>query len=245
MDPLYIAAALVFLFAGTIKGVIGIGMPTLAISILSQITDPRVAISLGLVPIILTNMWQIYRAGEAVKTFKRLWVFAVTLAIVIWLSSGFAVRVSSEAIMLAIGIGVVVFASASLVRSPPALSDKWDRPFQLIGGILGGIMGGLTAIWSPPLVIYLLARRVSKDDFMRAVGLLILVGVVPLTSRYISSGLMTPELILASSAMLIPALTGFSIGERLRAKLSASWFQNAVLIMFLLMGLNLIRQSLF
>ena len=47
IDWIYWLAPLVFLGAGTIKGAIGIGLPTTVISILSQFVDPRIAIALG------------------------------------------------------------------------------------------------------------------------------------------------------------------------------------------------------
>ena len=44
--------------------------------------------------------------------------------------------------------------------------------------------------------------------------------------------------------MVIPAILGFQIGEAIRRKIAAERFQNAVLIVFLLMGVNIIRRAL-
>lgn len=51
MDEILIYALLAFLLAGTIKGIVGIGLPTTSIGILSQVTDPRLAITLAVFPI--------------------------------------------------------------------------------------------------------------------------------------------------------------------------------------------------
>jgi len=63
---LLLLAALVFLLAGVVKGALGIGLPTISISILAQFTDPRVAIALLLLPAIVSNTWQVYRGGQIV-----------------------------------------------------------------------------------------------------------------------------------------------------------------------------------
>jgi len=104
-------------------------------------------------------------------------------------------------------------------------------------------MGGLTAIWSPPMVIYLLSIRCDKDDFVRFTGFMILCGTVPLTIGYVLNGLLDRQLALASALMIVPTLIGFSIGEYLRRFLGGKQFQKAVLLVFFLMGVNLIRRS--
>ena len=45
--------------------------------------------------------------------------------------------------------------------------------------------------------------------------------------------------------MVVPTLIGFALGERLRRHLDASRFRLAVLVMFLVMGLNLLREAFF
>jgi uncharacterized membrane protein YfcA len=52
-------------------------------------------------------------------------------------------------------------------------------------------------------------------------------------------------LALASAAMVVPTIVGFTLGEWLRRRLHAARFRRAVLLLFLLLGLNLIRRSLF
>ena len=75
-------AGVVFLLAGTVKGVLGIGLPTISISMLAQFVDPRVAIALLLLPALITNSWQIYRGGQIKRSAQILWPFVVTLSLI-------------------------------------------------------------------------------------------------------------------------------------------------------------------
>lgn len=241
---LLLFALFAFLFAGIIKGTIGIGLPTITISLLAQITDPRVAIALLLLPALITNMWQVYRGGQAQQSFQKLWPFGLTMLVSIYISSQFAARVDVDVLVAGIGCMVVLWTLSSLINEPPQIPEKLDRPIQCIAGTVSGVIGGLTAIWSPPMVMYLYARRLDKNQFVAYTGFLILCGTVPLLLGYLTNGLLTRELAISSVLMIVPTLVGFSIGERLRRHLEGGQFQKMVLVIFCLMGLNLIRKAL-
>ena len=239
-----ILAFFVFMFAGVIKGTIGIGLPTIAISTLAQFVDPRVAIALLLLPALFTNSWQIYRGGRVMHCVQNLWPFGLTLMCDLFIATFFAPRIPVDYLVGAIGVMVVLWALSSLVKPPAAVPDHLDKSVQVIAGLVAGISGGLTAIWSPPMVMYLQSRGLAKNDFVAFTGFLILCGTVPLTIGYLLNGLLTRELALGSALMILPTLAGFSIGERLRERLNGQQFQRFVLVVFCVMGLNLIRRAL-
>lgn len=245
MDQLIIGGVLVFLFAGTIKGTVGIGLPTASISILSQFYDPYTAISLVIFPVMVSNVWQVYRSGDVLRILKTFWPFASMLVTFIFIFTHLTSGISSTVLMMILGGVIVLFALTSLFAHPPKLPLHFDRPVQFIAGAMAGVMGGLTAIWSPPMVIYLLARQVHKDDFVRASGLLISLGSLPLCIGYWLNGHMTGPLAATSLMMIVPTLAGFTIGEMIRKRIDAARFQKLVLVLFLLMGLNIIRRALF
>ena len=242
-DEFFLVALAVYFFAGTIKGTIGIGLPATSISLLGQVYDPRAAIALAIMPIFFTNIWQVYRTGEVKRTLKVFWPFAVALAVVLWLFTGLSVHIPTTSLIFVLGCAVALFALTRLFVRPPELPPRFDRLAQIVAGSLSGVLGGLTAIWSPPMLIYFISRRLEKEDFVRASGLLLFVGSVPLLLGYWQNGLMTRELGLMSLTMIVPTLLGFSVGEVVRRRVDAARFQKLILFFFLLMGLNLIRRS--
>ncbi len=245
MDMFLLLALGTFLLAGTVKGTVGMGLPITAIGILSQFTDPRFAVTISVLPIVVSNAWQVFRSGDVIAAIKRYWRFALCLAVVLLGTSLVATRVPTELIATALGFIIVLFALTSLAFTPPFLPEKYDRIGQIIGGTFSGIFGGLTAIWAPPMVIYFLARRLDKDEFVRASGVLFLAGSLPLLVGYFFNGLLDTETTKLSALLIIPSLLGFTFGELLRRKLNTERFRTVVLIVFLVMGLNLLRRSLF
>lgn len=76
-EPLTLAfVALSFLLAGTIKGAVGMGLPTTALGLMTLALEPRLAIALILVPMITANLWQVYRSGEVLRAARTYAPFA-------------------------------------------------------------------------------------------------------------------------------------------------------------------------
>ena len=244
-EAIFWAAMATFLVAGIIKGTIGIGLPTTAIGILSQFTDVRLAITLAVLPIVAGNAWQMFRSGNIFSTARRYATFAVALIIVLFVTAVTVTNVPTQALVVMLGTVIVLFSLVSLSFTPPRLPDSWDRPAQAVSGVAAGILGGLTAIWAPPVLIYFLSRRIEKDEFIRATALLLLAGSLPLLAGYLVNGQLLGETGKLSALLIIPTLVGFTFGEYLRSKLNADRFRAAVLVMFLLMGLNLLRRAFF
>jgi len=78
-----------------------------------------------------------------------------------------ASRMSTPLVTLILGVSISLFAATSLWREWPILPTRFDRHAQIITGVVCGVLGGLTAVWAPPIVIYLSALRLDKDAFVR------------------------------------------------------------------------------
>ena len=247
MSPveLGLIGAFVFLIAGSVKGLVGIGLPTAAISMLTILIDPRTAIAVGLVPIVVANAWQIWSMGDIRGAFSRYWLFAAALGVSVFLTVSLSAEVSDRVIFLALGISIVAFAGLNLRFVMPSIPERFDRSAQLGMGTIGGILGGLSGVWVAPVIMYLSARQVQKDEFVRATGLLLFIGGVPFAVAYVMQGFLTAPLAAVSVALVVPTLMGFALGARLRNRMSNERFRKVLLYIFLLLGLNLLRRGLF
>src|ERR1041384_7471379 len=66
-------AGFAFVFAGFVKGVLGQGLPTVAIGLLSLIMSPGEAAALVVIPALLTNIWQAWFGPSLMPLVRRLW----------------------------------------------------------------------------------------------------------------------------------------------------------------------------
>ncbi|MEK9856229.1 MAG: sulfite exporter TauE/SafE family protein [Rhodobiaceae bacterium] len=243
LDPLLIASICgIFVFAGIVKGFLGIGLPAAAMGLLTLIFPPTEAISLLWLPILFSNMFQYGRARnkrEIAMTYK--W-FAAAIFCSIFLTSLFINDYPTALLTVAIGIAMVVFSLNLLFGL--SLPVGPGRGWQVGVGIVSGVLGGLSSIWSPPVAMYLMARNTPKDLFIGTTGFLFLAGCLPLGAGLVISGLITWPVIVKSLLGLLMTLIGFRIGEILRERISQDRFRQIVLIAFLIMGGRLIATGL-
>lgn len=237
------SAIVIYFIAGLIKGMLGIGFPTAAVSLLAQVTDTRTAIALVVIPMVVTNAWQVWRSRRVRWVLQTFWVLLVMMLLLTAVFSQVAGLVPVALLTGALGLIVAVYSASSLYRPLFFIPDRLDRFAQLAAGITAGIMAGLTGVWAPPILIYLNARRIGKEAFVATSGVLMCLGSLVLLTGYLNTGLISGSIIMMSCVLLVPSLSGFATGEWVRGHLSARRFERLLLWFFLLMGLNLIRRA--
>lgn len=231
-----------FIAAGTIKGALGIGLPTTAMALLTLVMDPTDAMSVLVLPIIATNVMQYLTTPHRRETAERYGWTAATLVAVIFFTALFVSRVPHAFLVTAIGIVMCVFAAHGL--SGFTIPVGSGRAWQIGLGLAAGLCGGLSAIWSPPIAMYLLSRRVTKDEFVSACGFLFLAGSVPLGAGLLVSGVVTGRTFALSVISLGVALASFRLGATLRSRLASETFRKLVLVTFFVFGARLVLTGL-
>lgn len=112
-------------------------------------------------------------------------------------------------------------------------------------GIVAGLFGGLSGVWGPPILLYLIARGVSKRDMMQAQGTLYFLGSLVLLAAHLRSGLLAGPGGALSALLLIPAVAGMAAGLAAHDRLDQQTFRKITLFVLVIAGLNLLRRGLF
>jgi uncharacterized membrane protein YfcA len=232
-----------FFFAGTIKGFLGIGLPPAAMVILTLIIDTPIAISLLTLPIIFTNFFQYLRCKDRIKIAKRYWLFGLSIMVSIFFTSLFIMSFPRSIISVTIGFAMISFSLSQMFGAKISFGASSMWHFAI--GVFAGVLGGLSSIWSPPVAMYLLARNVSKAEFIGATGFLFLAGSIPLAIGLGFAGVLTIDTVLHSLMGLMVVLFGFWLGEWLRSFTRQDLFRKIVLWAFLFMGVRLIVVGVF
>lgn len=85
--PTLTLIAAVFLLAGFIKGVIGLGLPTVSLGLLTAVIGLQPAMVLLIVPSFITNVWQALAGGHARAVLLRIWPFLLAAPATIWIGA--------------------------------------------------------------------------------------------------------------------------------------------------------------
>src|SRR6202045_3545762 len=111
---LLIFIAAVFLLAGFVKGVIGLGLPTVSMGLLAVAMAPAHALAIVIVPGILTNIWQTFAGLYFLGIVRRLWPLLLGLAVGIRLNADMMTGPYARYGTVLIGILLVIYAIISL-----------------------------------------------------------------------------------------------------------------------------------
>jgi len=237
------AVMAIFLFAGIIKGFLGIGLPAASMAFLTLVVDPTSAISLLTLPIIFTNIMQYTRCKNARPVARKYWIVALAIVVSIFITSFFILSYPKALLTTSIGLAMIAFSLTQMFGTKFPIGGGYG--WHIGVGLFSGILGGLSSIWSPPVAMYLLARNVEKSEFIGATGFLFLAGSLPLALGLALAGVLTADTVLHSLIGLVVVLAGFRIGEALRQFVPQGMFRQIVLWAFLIMGTRLIAIGLF
>src|SRR3954454_3292569 len=116
LDPFLVLIAAVFALAGFIKGVIGLGLPTVSMGLLAVAMPPGQALAIVIVPAIVTNIWQTFVGPYLRDIMRRLWPMLAGTLVGVWSGAGLMTGPYARYATVFLGLLLVVYALISLVK---------------------------------------------------------------------------------------------------------------------------------
>jgi len=156
--------AFAFLLAGLVKGVVGGGLPAVAVPIMAGFLEPALAAALTLVPVVATNVWLLFHGGLFAEVGRRYWPIYLTLAVGSAVGSQILVTAPPEAIALAIGSVVILLSPLPFIPARFAIPERTQRWLNPVAGAGMGVLGGATVMLAP-VILYFVALRIDKNLF--------------------------------------------------------------------------------
>jgi uncharacterized protein len=232
-------AALVFgafLLAGIVKGVIGMGLPTLAMGLLGVAMPPAQAASMLVVPSLVTNVWQLAAGPAFTRLIRRLWQMMLFIAVGTWMTAGVLTGPNARLAAVSLGAVLVIYACFGLAAPRmhmPARHERWASPLVGFGT---GLLTGATGIFTLPAVPYLQALGLDNDELIQALGLTFTVATMALGLGLSAGGALTVNVATASLVAVVPAVGGMYAGQWVRSRLSAERFRRVFFVGLLVLG---------
>lgn len=238
-----LAVAGTFLLAGAVKGVIGLGLPTVSLAVLAVAIDLPTAMALLLVPSFVTNVWQGAVGGHGRDLLRRIWPFLLVAAVTVRLGASALTRVDFSLLSALLGLLLVAYAAANLLGlgfRVEARREKWAGPLV---GLVNGVLTGMTGSFVVPGVMYLQALGLSRDALIQAMGMLFTVSTLALGFSLQANDLLRTEHGALSTMALAPAMAGMAAGQRIRKKLSEQLFRRIFFLSLLVLGAYLAARA--
>lgn len=241
---LIVLVTVAFALAGFVKGVVGLGLPTISMGLLSLALAPAQSAALLIVPSLVTNVWQLWAGPDFRALIVRLWPMMLMVCVGVALGGGWLAGENALAARVALGLCVAAYAGLSLAavrfHVPPHL-EKWLGPPV---GLATGLVTAATGIFVLPAVPYIQSLGLAKEDLIQALGLSFLVATVALAFGLANDGVFETPNLIGSAYALAPALGGMWLGTVLRHRMPAEGFRRWFLIGLLALGLYLMARGL-
>lgn len=237
--PLIGAIVATFFAAGMVKGVTGMGLPTVAMGVLGSLLSPLAAAALLLVPSFVTNVWQLLAGARFGMLIRRLWPMMLTIILGTVFGSIMLTGGRTELTTVGLGIALAIYAAYTLLARPLHVSPRWEPWLSPVIGLVTGLVTGATGVFVIPAVPYIQSLDLKRDDLVQALGLSFTVSTIALAIGLFWHGAAPVGNLLTSTLVVIPALLGMAAGQVIRTRISPQSFRRLFLIFLLLLGLEM------
>jgi len=236
--------AAAFFTAGVVKGIVGMGLPTVSLALLCIIFDLSTAMALLLAPSLLTNLWQSFGNSSVFQLFRRLWPLYIGSASSVALGVyGFHFLKADFAEQL-LGFVLVIYATLSMLGLRMSIQQQQVHLFGGLTGVFTGVITGLTGSFVVPSVMFLQAIRLSVAEFIQATGILFSLLTLSLGLSLFVAERLTVEITAFSFAGIVPAFIGMFFGYQIRTKLKLEMFRTLLNVSLFIIGLKLLTDPL-
>jgi uncharacterized membrane protein YfcA len=234
---LFVAA--VFGLAGFVKGVVGLGLPTIAIGLLAVVMPPVEAAAILILPSLVTNIWQLVAGPSLAGIIRRLWPMMAGVCLGTWASMGLMTGAPARYGGAFLGVALVIYALTGLAQLRLHVMPRhegWLGP--LVGAITGAVTSA-TGVFVIPAVPYLQAIGMEKEDLVQALGLSFTVSTLALAVNIVAIGGLNADMAGSTVAALVLACAGMWVGQELRLRLEPATFRRWFLIGLAVLGVYL------
>jgi uncharacterized protein len=237
--------AVTFLVAGFVKGVIGMGLPTVAVGMLGVVMAPTEAAALMVIPSLFTNTWQALVGPFLTAALRRFGTMFLAICIGTWLVAWLAPQVDRDVATAALGAILVAYVLVGRYGPQfdvPVSQQRWWSPWM---GLATGALTAVTGVFVMPAVPYLQRLALGKDELVQALGLTFLIATIAL-------GLSLPATMVRMMegggrlplVALIAALAGMWLGQLVRRWISPAVFRACFFWGLLALGIHLTVRGL-
>lgn len=230
-------ALAVFLIAGVVKGLVGMGLPTITIALTSLVLPLSDTIALIALPTIFTNVWQAAVGGKFWLILRRQWPLILPLGVTLYLTMWTIGRKAPDWAFLVLAVVLVVYSALGLFRIRLQIHADLEKPLAPVIGVISGVVAGLVGVPVIPLMPYLQGLDIKPTELVQTLGVVLCATSVTLTVSLLNFGLLDGPHAIVSAIAVVPAIAGMWVGTRVRVRLSVEQFRLAVLWALLLTGL--------
>jgi uncharacterized membrane protein YfcA len=232
-----------FFAAGLAKGTFGLGMPFFGMPVMATVISLPTSLAMFAVPNFTANFQQMLMGGRIVVYLRRFAWLVVTMLATIPFSVQYMVTIDPATGLLVFGSLAFAFAGAQMLPIAFTINAQQERWLNPIVGLLCGVLAGLSGLYGPILIVYFLALRLPKDDFVAALSLMYFTGSIAIYGALTYAQVLTLQVLAASAvgAVIIGLMVHF--GQFVRNHINEARYRKLILILLMAIGVEMMWRS--
>jgi hypothetical protein len=229
--------------AGIIRGYSGFGFAMVAVTSMSLVLPPVVAVPTILILEVLASIRLVPQVWKDIDWHSLRWLLAGSLLAA---PAGVYLLANIPVLPMRVSISLLVLVAAILLMRGWAWKRMPGRPMILAAGVGSGLLNGAAAIGGPP-VILLYFSSPAGVTVSRASLIAYFMGIDAMSLAMAAlQGLTTSKTVLTAAACIPPLLLGIALGSRMFLKADKASFRHHVLILLIILSVaGLLRATIF
>ena len=235
---------LIFIFAGLIKGVVGMGLPTISLALLAIFLDLSTAISLIIIPSFFTNIWQAINGNYLKNLMREFWLFFLLSGFSVFIGTYLFFQINNNLTLSLLGVLIIIYGFFSFKGRMFKIKEASHFLMKPIIALLNGILTGLTGSLIVPGVFYFQLLNLGKQKFIQALGIHFSILTLCLGISTITLTSFDDEIFFLSLASCISAIIGMLFGGLILRSIDEQKFKKIFLYMLIVIGTLIIFKSI-
>lgn len=233
----------VFLVAGFVKGVVGLGLPTVSMGLLAVVLSPLEAAALLVLPSFLTNVWQALAGPALGALVRRLWPLLLGVCLGTWAGAGLMSQDHARLGTALLGAALAIYALSGIAAWRWSVAPRHQGRLAPLAGGLTGVITAATGVFVIPAVPFLQAIGLDKEELVQALGLSFTVSTLALAVTLLAAGALGATLAAPALWASLAAFAGMGAGQAVRSRLSPERFRRWFFLGLLLLAAYLLARA--
>lgn len=239
-----VLAAVALLFTGAfVKGILGLGLPMIAIPGLTLIVGLPQALAICAVPVALANAWQVWQFRAARGDLRMLLGFVTAGGVGVALGTWLLVQVPAAVLEAVLAAMLILYLGLHLRRSGPLIAPATARRISPSVGIAAGILHGATGIAGPIGITFFHSMRLPRPEFIFATGVMFLSFAVVQLPLLGATGILGGDALVTAILGLPAVAAGLFLGNTAARRIDARMFDRLVLVVLSWTALSLLWRA--
>ena len=225
------------------KSATGLGYPLVAIPMVAAVAGVETAVVVVTLPAALANLLVGWRTRRSRSETRDVFVLSATSALGAVAGTFVLVSAPERPLLIVLATAVLLFVIRSLWFGDIAVPPVVGRRASPAVGVAAGMMQGAVGVSGPIIGSWLYAYRLPREAYVFSLSVLFLITGAAQIITLGSIDAYTSDRLVAAAVGFGPVLAVLPVGEYLRARLSGSQFDRAVLGLLAASGVTLVVRA--